>query len=1667
MTGFYENYDDAEGVHKGSAEQSALEAAASATAAASSATSAETSATSSSTKAGEAATSASTATTKASEAATSASTATTKASESATSASASDTSATESATSATASESSRQASASAAAVAVSAYGSAFNSATASAASATAAAGSESAVAASATAAAGSATTASTSASNAATSESNAATSATEAAASATLANSAEVVTVAGIAADVTAVAGIDGNVTSVAGIASDVTTVAAEPLKTNIATVAATPLSTNINIVGPAASSVTTVAGDIAKVNTVAADLSGSDTIGTVAGVASNVTTVSGIAADVTTVAGITAGDISLVAAIDDKVTQVAAINDQVAVVGSDPYKTKVETVAESVYKGKVETVSGLTSEVTSVANIASDVTTVSANITDIQNAEQNANTATTKAAESAASAVTSAASASTSASSAAASASSATAAASSESNAATSESDAAVSASSATVSAASAQSSKEAAAVSETNAAASYDSFDDRYLGVKSSAPSTDNDGGALLTGALYFNSTNNTMNVFTGSAWAPVANNNIINPNVALTQDLATNGNDIKFGDNDKAVFGAGDDLQIYHNGNNSFIADTGTGSLYIRAADSLRLQSYGTNADMIRAESEGAVSLFYDKATYSAAKLATTSTGIDVTGAATMDGLTVEGNGALFTLDNGSNAATLSNTNGNVVLNYDAADAGRAFTVQQNGRNALRVNNSGDVSFYEDTGTTAKLFWDASAESLGIGTSSPAATLHVDASSPEFRLAQSGTAKVRFRTSGDNYINTGHNLGIGTSSPSQELHVVSSGTAATRIQGAGSANYLDVFHSASSFGLWGTGGQFLQLVTNNTERMRITSSGRVGIGTSNPSVPLHVIGDIATNTRVAADTINGYTGGSTPLTIQTGGAQNVILGTNNTERMRISSAGNVGIGTTSPDAALEVNSGGGIHLSDHAVGRTLIIKPSLTGSIHEFTSDNTSAGYSFSNNSSELMRIDNAGRVGIGTSSPSADLHVAGNGRFDNSASTPVRLHINNSGSNDYASIYADTATAYKNLVLNPSGGNVGIGTSSPSAQVHLSKAGGTLIKLGTSQNTSEIEVREVGAANNLVFSSNNSVDHLVIDDAGRVGIGTSSPSSKLHIVGSTSSERTLIIEDTFGNDVQIQASVSGGNASMVFKTEDAERMRIDSSGNWMLGTTNSNVYTSSTENGLYVTSTGQIRNSVGAVAAYLNRTGSDGTIAEFRKDGTTVGSIGNATGTLVVGSPDGSGSYLRFGSNNINPTTSAGALRDAAIDLGKTGGRFKDLHLSGTAYAGVLNLKDGNTNGQINCLTPTGGKLYTNTYAEQISQIQGSEKMRLDSSGNLLVGTTNTAVYTTSNQTGLVYRADFGLLGVSRQNNYSGSFNRYGNDGNILNFRKDGTTVGSIGVKDGYLTAGNADAGLLFLGSGVKRIQPWSVSSNSGADNQIDLGYSTERFKDLYLSGTIHKSTGTGTFKVETSGSSSVNLEASNTLKFTVGDSDSHQFINGSSEVARMDSLGNLLVGTTDTTIYNHTTGEGVVIGPNAIQISRSSDQMLLLNRMTNSGPVAGFYAAGVGVGSIAVTGSATSYLTSSDQRLKENIADADDAGSKIDAIQVRKYDWKADGSHQDYGMIAQELVEVAPEAVTVPEDSEEMMGVDYSKLVPMLIKEIQSLRNRVAQLETGE
>lgn len=173
-----------------------------------------------------------------------------------------------------------------------------------------------------------------------------------------------------------------------------------------------------------------------------------------------------------------------------------------------------------------------------------------------------------------------------------------------------------------------------------------------------------------------------------------------------------------------------------------------------------------------------------------------------------------------------------------------------------------------------------------------------------------------------------------------------------------------------------------------------------------------------------------------------------------------------------------------------------------------------------------------------------------------------------------------------------------------------------------------------------------------------------------------------------------------------------------------------------------------------------------------------------------------------------------------------------------------------------------------------------------------------------------------------------------------------------------------------------------------------------------------------------------------------------------------------ERMRLNSSGFLLVGATSP-LGGNTSSEFKVTGAGSWPLTLNANDRGLLIR--NSASSAGVYAyfeynGGTNNGQISFSGGTTSYVTTSDARVKKNIVDAPDAGALIDAIKVRSWDFKVDDMHWRYGMVAQELISIAPEAVTVPEDEDKMMGIDYSKLVPMLIKEVQSLRARVAQLE---
>jgi len=114
------------------------------------------------------------------------------------------------------------------------------------------------------------------------------------------------------------------------------------------------------------------------------------------------------------------------------------------------------------------------------------------------------------------------------------------------------------------------------------------------------------------------------------------------LANGNTTGGTDLAVStGDDITFADNSKAIFGDGSDLQIYHDGSDSYISDTGTGGLIVRASDSIKLQSSGAEF-YFQGIKDGAVKLYYDNAE----KLITTSTGISVVGVSAATSYTGDG-------------------------------------------------------------------------------------------------------------------------------------------------------------------------------------------------------------------------------------------------------------------------------------------------------------------------------------------------------------------------------------------------------------------------------------------------------------------------------------------------------------------------------------------------------------------------------------------------------------------------------------------------------------------------------------------------------------------------------------------------------------------------------------------------------------------------------------------------------------------------------------------------------------------------------------------------------------------------------------------------------------------------------------------------------------
>ena len=282
-----------------------------------------------------------------------------------------------------------------------------------------------------------------------------------------------------------------------------------------------------------------------------------------------------------------------------------------------------------------------------------------------------------------------------------------------------------------------------------------------------------------------------------------------------------------DLSFRDNDRAIFGAGSDLTIFSDGGTFSYINNTQGVLRIRNTSDdqdVVIQSdngSGGITDYFRADgSTGSVKLY----NYGSEKLATTSTGVDITGTLTSDGLTVDATTPILRLDSPSTEWSGGEDLGGVDwYTKDASGSGpevmaRIYS-ESSGANTLPIPNmifqtsvadvslkdrmkiagNGDISFYEDTGTTAKFFWDASAESLQIG----------------------GTANIQAQ--GSNVATFGNNFVLNSG-----YKYLTSG-AANMLYFDASGNTM--FFKASS----GTAGNTVSF----SETMRIDSSGRLLVG------------------------------------------------------------------------------------------------------------------------------------------------------------------------------------------------------------------------------------------------------------------------------------------------------------------------------------------------------------------------------------------------------------------------------------------------------------------------------------------------------------------------------------------------------------------------------------------------------------------------------------------------------------------------------------------------------------------------------------------------------------------------------------------------------------------------------------------------------------
>ena len=589
------------------------------------------------------------------------------------------------------------------------------------------------------------------------------------------------------------------------------------------------------------------------------------------------------------------------------------------------------------------------------------------------------------------------------------------------------------------------------------------------------------------------------------------------------------------VQFDDSIKAKFGSAGDLEIYHDGSNSYIWEKGTGNLIVRGTE-FRLQDSSGNQQLVTNSGAG-VGLYHN----ASIKMETTSSGINVTGTVdasadvTLDGkLSIEHDGS-----NTGDVLSLFSNRFNQTTMYGFGLASGTLYYKANTRhqfyNGSNYDNSSFAMELDDNrlrlavplsmGTTTVI--DTSRNLTNIGTISSGAItatqLTVDditingstisdsgnftIDATEIRLDSDSAGVIRLKDSGTEYgkiSQNSNNLRIFSSISDGDILLQGNdgGSTITALQldmsaggdatfaGSVTATSLSVssaFSTTANINISGTSGKYQ---INSLDVIEYSGGFRVG--------------------SVADDdeslTLVGF-----------GGQPNIVLDDSviqfkfsTSEKMRLDSSGRLGIGTTAPSVALHVSKSGTdakMRIQDTDGTNQFTTFTQNGGQLQIFARNNTNNGsiQFFGNNgsaSTEYARFNNSGRFGIGTTAPSNALDVR------SAANIQLKLASTTSSNNSRMNFAPNNTEAW-NIGANVSGGNF------------------TFFDVVNSTTPFKIEP---GAGTNT----------LVVDTQSRVGIGTNAPSQTLDVAGNIQATGSRLISAAFDSNhyMRLEGNSSGG-------------------------------------------------------------------------------------------------------------------------------------------------------------------------------------------------------------------------------------------------------------------------------------------------------------------------------------------------------------------------------------------------------------------------------------------------------------------------------------------------------------------------------------------------